>query len=429
MTKFMPITSTDKDITSIPSEIREQGGKPEQGFGFTELMGKRHRQEDTLAWSEFNPEALSGLTPEQIGQRLWTAHRQINAEIINKKELDHAGSTAVTTVIKNNFLITALLADAAAFVAIYNENAEVISATRLNRRTHTPNLERERIIEAGGCVLSGRVFGSLAVARALGDALYAPSVIADSDISIADLSNIPPGYSVQLISSCDGFTDGAKAEEKAEDRKIDETPQEKQGREKQVQEQYLMNALKAFNNGKPKLASEMSLSEHLAEWAIGKGSADNVSVLIQTVKESGKPACFNGIAAIYDGHGGQQVAAFAADNIRATLEGLFKLTEEEYQILEHSAVSQKDCFLRDNASIPVLDLNTIIKKPEPASNPAPALEKIAAPHSPGFFTNTNGSPQKEKGAPRRQLKRTQSVLDLSDILEGENLQEGKRVKF
>lgn len=335
------------------------------------------------------------LTPLQIGQRLWTAYRQIDAEILRDKTLEKVGSTAVTTVIKNNFLITALLADAAAFAAVYNESGEVIDVYRLNSREHKPELERARIMEYEDYyVLNGRVWGRLAVSRAIGDAFFLP-VIADSDISIVDLSNIPIGYSVKLISSSDGFTDGARKQIKL----LNDV--------KKGQENYLKEAIAAAGNAET--ISEDQLSEHLVYWAITNGSSDNVTVAVQTVKRPNKVPGFIGMSGIYDGHGGQQVSAYIATHIKDKLKTLFTMSEEDYQKLEDSAFSQEKAFLRDNADLKVFDLNTRLKKPEPVSETSAAsdAEKISAPGNAGFF-QANSSPKKG-------LKRTVSVLDLKTV--------------
>ncbi|MCE3043776.1 PP2C family serine/threonine-protein phosphatase [Legionella sp. 16cNR16C] len=364
-------------------------------YAGSQLQGGRAYQEDTAAWFKSDSASLD-LTPLQIGQRLWTAYRQIDAEILRDKTLEQVGSTAVTTVIKNNFLITALLADAAAFAAVYNESGEVIDVYRLNAREHKPELERARIMEFEDYyVLNGRVWGRLAVSRAIGDAFFLP-VIADSDISIVDLSNIPAGYSVKLISCSDGFTDGARKQVKT------------LGDVKKAQENYLKEAIAAA--GKSETISEGQLSDHLAYWAITNGSSDNVTVAVQTVKRPNEVPGFMGMSGVYDGHGGQQVSAYIAARIQDKLETLFAMSEEDYQKLEDSAFSQEKAFLRDNTDLKVFDLNTRLKKPEPVSETSAAsdAEKLSAPGSSGFF-ESNSSPKKG-------LKRTVSILDLKTVI-------------
>ena len=78
---------------------------------------------------------MSHLTPTQIGYRLWTTYQLLDANLGDIPD----GTTAFTTVYdgKNN-LVTATLADAAAFAAVDGADNQLLGVVRLNSITHKP---------------------------------------------------------------------------------------------------------------------------------------------------------------------------------------------------------------------------------------------------------------------------------------------------
>ena len=82
----------------------------------------------------------------------------------------HSGSTVVVTIIHNNVLHLANVGDAEAILARKDPATNTYKPIQLSHK-HKPtdNDEKERIKKLGGYVVLGRVMGSLAVARALGD--------------------------------------------------------------------------------------------------------------------------------------------------------------------------------------------------------------------------------------------------------------------
>lgn len=309
-------------------------------FAYHQIASKEHLQEDTLAWQTFDAEELGRYSPEQIGQRLWTAYRKVEAAIIPRKgELyyDNSGTTACTTVIKGNHLITATLGDTVSFAVIYDSSGAVSKVQRLNR-VYKPNDEEQRIKDAGCFVWNNRVFrqvtqNAMAVSRALGDFDY-PAICADA---IIDITTLPEdAHHVQIIVASDGFTDGTE-------------DQSQKGHE-----EYLKNALNIMNGGKPGLLNEqiiaMQLAEHALEWT--KSSPDDISIAVQSVKMGGEPYAQRAMIGVYDGHNGGVFSKFAADEMGAELTRQLRLSEEEYAVQAESIQKNQAIYDRDNSPVP-----------------------------------------------------------------------------
>ena len=367
------------DITSLPSDDEnpsdKQGSSKEHGFGYFETCNypKRKTQEDALAWhtltkQDLTPTGASApLSPIEIGHRLWTSYR-----LLDKADLK-PGTTASTTVYDGRGnLITATLADAVSFAVIYDKNGVPLGVIRLNKVTDKPTnfSEGRRIEEAGGTVRMGRVNWVLAVSRAIGDSPFKGSgVCSEAHIDITNVSkiakelNINPDNigSIQVITTCDGFTDGAGTYTQS----------------KEAHEQYLLNALsddrfKAMSDNKaPGKMPEDELAKLLAQRAKEDGSVDNISVAIQTLPPSALIslvpelplldiilAIFMGV---YDGHGGTEASVHVATNIGRIFKEQCALTPEAYAQQEFSVNKNAAAYNRDN--VPAiqgssLDLNS-----------------------------------------------------------------------
>ncbi|BCA93865.1 hypothetical protein TUM19329_02260 [Legionella antarctica] len=318
------------------------GENVEYGFGYIELCNKPHRtfQEDALAWhvlteSELTPaDETTRLTPRELGHRLWTSH-----QLLDKPDLKF-GSTASTTVYDGQGnLITATLADAVSFAVVYGKQGEALGVIRLNSVTHKPNddLEKQRIEAKNGCVVDGRVNGVLAVSRAIGDKdLKEFGVCSESHIDITNVEKIAKDLhikendigSMQIISTCDGFTDGA-----VED-------QTKEGHEN-----YLLKLLKRMESPANKPPQE--LSKALALDAQSLGSTDNISVAIQKLTKDTPPF----ILGIYDGHGGKATSRYAADNIGRVFKEQCALSPAAYKEQDLSVDTKSASYQRDNPEI------------------------------------------------------------------------------
>lgn len=319
----------------IISKLKEDVNYSEEGFALSQVMNGRQTQEDTLVIGKLDSNTLDSLTPEKIGERLWTTYHNLNDRFLTEYLRNESGTTAATTVIKNDMLITALVADAASFVVVYDEEGKVNSVTRLNSRTHKPTDadEKIRIESAGGAVIWGRVNGGLAVSRALGDSAYGSLICADANIDITSLAEIPLGCKVQVITTSDGFTDGAG-----------------QIATKLQQENFLKKCLSELNEGKPGNVSEEMIAKKLVDKASNYGP-DNISVVVQTVKEFNCKPMFVEFNAAYDGHGGKDASHFVADNIANELRQQLSLTDEAYYAQKNSIKNKEAEWLRDNKDL------------------------------------------------------------------------------
>jgi serine/threonine protein phosphatase PrpC len=327
-------------IISKPPHLTHEvhGLIQENGFGYFETIGTRPTQEDALAWyllSErdlTSKESLKQLSPKEIGYRLWTSYRVLDTpDLIS-------GTTAATTIYdgKGN-LITAILADAASFAAVYDKSGNVLGAVRLNSVTHKPTEEKEvmRIQENGGYVAAGRVNGSLAISRAIGDYyLKKYGVCSEANIDITSVDKIAQDLNIdssqigflQIINTCDGFTDGAGYSNQT----------------KKKHEDYLLQILKNIPAAGRQPQDE--LAKRLCTKAIEYGSTDNVSVAIQTISTE-TPPIFLGV---YDGHGGDDASIKVAENIGRVFKELCMLSQEQYAQQEFSVFRNIEAYLRDN---------------------------------------------------------------------------------
>jgi integrin-linked kinase-associated serine/threonine phosphatase 2C len=336
-----------KPIISKP-QFHRDANIQEQHFGAFEILGRRSTQEDALVQQHFEAGELGDLTPEQIGQRLWTTYHELHAQLRVAHPDTNAGTTASTTIIHQDSLITATLADAVSFAVIYGQENAILAVKRLNTRTHNPTLSEEldRILQLEGYVFQGRVRGELAVSRAIGDFEYAPYLIADADINITsigdiaeELSIIPSNITkVHVITTCDGYTEGVTNTQLAH-------------------ENFLRQGLEQFEG-----VTELALAEHLTRQAFNNGSCDNISVAVQTLTSN-----YSGMLGVYDGHVGTDASHFVADNISKTLIAQCAMTEEAYAEQENSVQNNQEVYDRDNKKASPTSTATT----RASSNPAP----------------------------------------------------------
>lgn len=306
-------------------------------FGYFEAINSRPTQEDALSWQILYPQdltpsgALMQLGPKAMGHRLWTSYQLLD------QRKHKGGTTASTTVYdgKGN-LITATLADAAAFAALHDKSGNVLGVIRLNSKTHKPYdpIEKQRITAAGGKVFNDRLNGILAVSRAIGDHQF-KGICSEPTIDIITLEKLADKLhfsyedigKFQIISTCDGFTDGAE------------------GDTKEDQEHYLLEILKTTAAKDAK--TEEELARVLATEAMMAGSEDNISVAIQSMtKES---SAF--LLGVFDGHNGSEVSEDAAKNIGLIFIQQCRLTPENYAKQKFSFNKREATYKRDNFSI------------------------------------------------------------------------------
>ena len=110
---------------------------------------------------------------------------------------DTCGSTAVCAALDGRFLVVGNVGDSECMVV--SDNAYT-TLTR-NHRARDPD-ERTRILKAGGCVYNGRVYGTLAVSRSLGDKNVKGKsvVIAEPHVAVYEMTKRDRA----LVLCCDG---------------------------------------------------------------------------------------------------------------------------------------------------------------------------------------------------------------------------------
>eukprot|EP01121_Diplochlamys_sp_Union-15-3_P005265 TRINITY_DN15593_c0_g1_i1.p1 TRINITY_DN15593_c0_g1~~TRINITY_DN15593_c0_g1_i1.p1 ORF type:complete len:234 (+),score=37.67 TRINITY_DN15593_c0_g1_i1:59-703(+) len=162
------------------------------------------------------------------------------------------GSTLVAVFIIGEELYVANLGDSEALLGrrILNNLYEPILLSFKHKPTN--DAEKERITNAGAPVVRGRIFGNLAVSRALGDHAYKRYVISEPYLNKHVLKENDEFF----IVACDGLWDVLSYQ------------------------QVVDIASENLNQGK----SCTEVSKILAEKAYELGSTDNISVIVVSLK-------------------------------------------------------------------------------------------------------------------------------------------------
>ncbi|XP_029471105.1 integrin-linked kinase-associated serine/threonine phosphatase 2C isoform X2 [Rhinatrema bivittatum] len=177
------------------------------------------------------------------------------------------GSTATCVLVVDNTLYIANLGDSRAILCRYNEESQKPTALILSRE-HNPTQyeERMRIQKAGGNVRDGRVLGVLEVSRSFGDGQYKRcGVICTPDIKRCQLTH----NDRFILLACDGLFKAFAPEEAVvfilscvEDEKM----QAREGK---------LSADARYEGACNRLANE----------AVRRGSADNITVLVVHIEQ------------------------------------------------------------------------------------------------------------------------------------------------
>ncbi|ASQ45941.1 PP2C family serine/threonine-protein phosphatase [Legionella clemsonensis] len=327
------------EIISLPGKVDVENENRKYKFGCCEARHARPTQEDALAWCVIDRKKIRHLTPQELGKRLWTTYKQLDEEV--NYLVEKSGTTASTIVYDGqHHLLVATLADAASFIILYDKQGQVVNVARLNSVIHKPNLpaEKERIKKLGGFITydgnAYRVNGVLAVSRAIGDYAIKGKVAeklisSNATIDIVNLNTLLSQNKLvdklQVITTCDGFTDAAGYEAT-----------------KSVQESYLANTLANLNDGKPGQKTEKEIAKYLVQKA-KRHSWDNISVGVQSLI-SGQPI----LLGVYDGHGGNQTARFVAQHVAHTFLDQCLLSSIDYANQNLSTNNNETAYRRDN---------------------------------------------------------------------------------
>ncbi|NXG24131.1 ILKAP phosphatase, partial [Grallaria varia] len=176
------------------------------------------------------------------------------------------GSTATCVLAVDNILYIANLGDSRAILCRYNEESQKHTALSLSKE-HNPTQyeERMRIQKAGGNVRDGRVLGVLEVSRSIGDGQYKRCGV----ISVPDIKRCQLAHNDRFILiACDGLFKVFTPEEAVN---------------------FIVSCLEDKNiqmrEGKLEADARYEAAcNRLANKAVQRGSADNVTVMVVRIE-------------------------------------------------------------------------------------------------------------------------------------------------
>ncbi|PKU43159.1 integrin-linked kinase-associated serine threonine phosphatase 2c [Limosa lapponica baueri] len=176
------------------------------------------------------------------------------------------GSTATCVLAVDNVLYIANLGDSRAILCRYNEESQKHAALSLSKE-HNPTQyeERMRIQKAGGNVRDGRVLGVLEVSRSIGDGQYKRCGV----ISVPDIKRCQLMHNDRFILiACDGLFKVFTPEEAVN---------------------FIVSCLedKNIQTREGKLEADAryeAACNRLANKAVQRGSADNVTVMVVRIE-------------------------------------------------------------------------------------------------------------------------------------------------
>ncbi|XP_053245672.1 integrin-linked kinase-associated serine/threonine phosphatase 2C [Podarcis raffonei] len=177
------------------------------------------------------------------------------------------GSTATCVLVIDNTLYIANLGDSRALLCRYNEESQKYTALSLSKE-HNPTQydERMRIQKAGGNVREGRVLGVLEVSRSIGDGQYKRFGV----ISVPDVKRCQLTHNDRFILlACDGLFKVFSPDEAVN---------------------FIMSCLedKTIPTRDAKSAADAryeAACNRLANKAVQRGSADNVTVVVVRIEQ------------------------------------------------------------------------------------------------------------------------------------------------
>ena len=338
-------------------------------FAVHSVTGERDHPNEDVAMRQVYPDAaFQHLSPQALGARLWSTYR-ILAKRFHQDPLPKDGTTASTTLVHGNTMITATLSDTVAFAAAWDSQDHFIGVKQLSRLHDLSSTAEARRIHAAGVKhslshaelmiefqdkykaqleygpvvyhrnkygikrllsLSSQNFTTLNLPRSIGDYDFKPVVVADANIDITTIPSLLKHFNVKafgtllLITTSDGFTDAALYND-------------------QSYETFLSRFLQSpFNK-----TNEKKLASHLVTCA-ATSSEDDITVSIQAIIKQNKRTDFNGLSGVYDGHGGSAAATFVAENVPLVLNELLALSNEDYAAHPDSIDQHQQDYDRDN---------------------------------------------------------------------------------
>jgi integrin-linked kinase-associated serine/threonine phosphatase 2C len=317
------------DINSPEDDGDAQGYFPDLQYAFYTKTGNKPTQEDTITRCELtSADFVHAKSPFAIGLRLWTALKELD------RPEDKTCSTTVTVFDGEN-LITATLGDAVTFAVVYDPEGVPSHVVRLNSVVRKPSDRAERT----------RTGLNLAVSRSLGDSVHRGSgpaspklVSSDAQIDVTSISDLLRGMNrsqvgnIQIISTPDGFTNGAQ-----------QTETETQIQLKIYHQTYLKRKLETLKQ--PQGLAD--LPKNLANQAFKDRSRNNISVAVQNI-DLNSPRPF--LLGTFDGHNGARVSTYAAQNIAQKFLYQLMLPESVYASQATGVYQNIRAYQRNNCS-------------------------------------------------------------------------------
>ncbi len=138
---------------------------------------------------------------------------ELNAELKEIQEHVTDGATVLICLIRktktSTLVCVANAGDARAVLGKYVPSTQTITTQRVSRDHKPDELEEiQRIHDLGGVIIEGRVKGSLAISRSIGDFIYAPLVTCEPYLQTLEIvPNNQEEEHVFLILACDGLYD------------------------------------------------------------------------------------------------------------------------------------------------------------------------------------------------------------------------------
>ncbi|KAM4695105.1 integrin-linked kinase-associated serine/threonine phosphatase 2C [Discoglossus pictus] len=208
------------------------------------------------------PRGEGSSVEKAIKKCLLEAFKQTDEEFL-KQAASHKpawkdGTTAICVLVADNILYIANLGDSRALLCRFNEETQKPTVLSLSRE-HNPTQyeERMRIQRAGGNVRDGRVLGVLEVSRSLGDGQYKRCGV----ISIPEVKRCPLTNGDRFVLlACDGLFKVFSPEEAVNF--------------------ILTNAQEEDSPSEDLDTRYESACHRLANEAVRRGSADNVTVML-----------------------------------------------------------------------------------------------------------------------------------------------------
>ncbi|KAG8580639.1 hypothetical protein GDO81_007375 [Engystomops pustulosus] len=213
------------------------------------------------------PRGEGGSVDKAIKKSLLDAFKQTDEEFLkqaaSQKPAWKDGTTALCVLVADNVLYIANLGDSRALLCRMNEETQKPTVLSLSKE-HSPTQyeERMRIQRAGGNVRDGRVLGVLEVSRSLGDGQYKRWGV----INVPDVKRCPlTDHDRFVLLACDGLFKAFSAEEAIN---------------------FILSHVQDETSKPEDMDARYEAACHrLANEAVRRGAADNVTVLVVQIQQ------------------------------------------------------------------------------------------------------------------------------------------------